>query len=150
MILKMDITHIDDIVNIEKICFNSPWSYENIKEELNNPKAYIIVFRDNSKILGYAGMYSVCGEGYIYNIAVLPDFRNRGIAKSLLDDLLKYSFSKKLEFLSLEVRVSNIAAINLYSHKGFENMGIRKSFYSNPKEDAFIMTKFFKNERNSK
>ena len=95
-------------------------------------------------------MYSVCGEGYIYNIAVLPDFRNRGIAKSLLDDLLKYSFSKKLEFLSLEVRVSNIAAINLYSHKGVENMGIRKSFYSNPKEDAFIMTKFFKNERNSK
>lgn len=138
----MDKTHIEDIANIEKICFNSPWSYNGIKEELYNPNAYFIVFKEKT-VVGYAGMYSVCSEGYINNIAVLPEFRNRGIAKQLLDDLLGYSVLNNLDFLSLEVRISNEAAINLYCSRNFKKVGIRKSFYSKPKEDALIMTRFF-------
>lgn len=139
----MDKTHIGEVVSIERVCFTSPWSYESIEEELKNPNAYYIVYISEQKIVGYAGMYSVCLEGYINNIAVLPEFRGRGIAKRLLDNLIDYSVLNKLEFLSLEVRVSNKAAISLYHLKGFEDAGRRCSFYSKPKEDALIMTKFF-------
>lgn len=142
MILKMDNTHIKDVANIEKVCFGLPWTYNGIKEELYNPNAYFIVFKEKA-VIGYAGMYSVCSEGYINNIAVLPKFRNRGIAKLLLNNLIDYSVSSNLDFLSLEVRISNKAAINLYCSGNFKKVGVRKSFYSNPKEDALIMTRFF-------
>ena len=141
----MDESHINSVVQIEKDCFSSPWTYEGIKAELYNPNAYFIVFEENSKIVAYASMYSVCSEGYINNIAVLPGFRNQGIAKSLLDNLIEYSLKNSLEFLSLEVRASNRSAIGLYASKGFKNVGVRKAFYSKPKEDALIMTKIFNN-----
>jgi ribosomal-protein-alanine N-acetyltransferase len=94
--------------------------------------------------VGYGGMYTVLNEGYVTNIGVLPQFRRKGIGKSLVEKLLDYSKEKNLEFLTLEVRVSNKAATNLYKSFGFESVGNRKNFYSNPTEDALIMTRYFK------
>ena len=144
----MDSTHIGEVVEIEKTCFTSPWTYEGIKEGLNNPNSYYIVYICENRVVGYAGMYSVCSEGYINNIAVLPEFRGRGIAKELLDNIIRYSVLSKLEFLSLEVRISNKVAINLYHSAGFDDVGCRRSFYSKPKEDALIMTKFLNSKGN--
>ena len=88
-------------------------------------------------------MYTVLDEGYVTNIGVLPDHRKKGIGKALTNQLIDYSVSQKLAFLSLEVRVSNTPAINLYTSLGFKEVGKRKNFYSNPKEDALIMTRYF-------
>ncbi len=143
----MDSSHIGDVANIEKVCFLSPWSYKSIEEQLKNSNAYYVVYISEQMVVGYAGMYYVCSEGYINNIAVLPEFRGIGIAKKLLCNLINYSNLNKLEFLSLEVRVSNKVAISLYRSSGFEDIGKRRSFYSNPKEDALIMTRFFNNKK---
>ena len=97
----------------------------------------------DGKTVGYGGMYTVLDEGYITNIGVMPDYRRRGIGAKLVSKLIDYSVRNSLSFLSLEVRVSNIAAIKLYDSFGFKEVGKRKNFYSNPKEDALIMTRYF-------
>lgn len=134
-----------DIAVIEKHCFSTPWTDEQIKN--SDDSTVFFVAKTEEKIVGYAGMYTVLDEGYVTNIGVMPNFRRKGIGKKLLENLLEYSAELKLEFLSLEVRVTNIAAITLYETFGFEKMGERKDFYSNPKENALIMTRFLKNGR---
>jgi len=88
-------------------------------------------------------MYTVLDEGYVTNIGVLPDFRRRGIGAKIVKELIDFSVEKALSFLSLEVRVSNLAAIELYKSFGFEEVGKRKNFYRLPNEDALIMTRYF-------
>lgn len=143
-IIKMDQTHIESIVKIEKQCFVDPWSRAGFEEELENENAYFIVALLDKKVCGYAGMYHICGEAYIANIAVLPEFRGQNIGKSLLENLILNAQLNNCEFISLEVRKTNFVAICLYKRLGFKEVGVRKEFYQNPKEDAFIMTKYFK------
>lgn len=136
--------HIESIYHIEKTCFGDPWSENSIREAIHNANHYVIVFFEDDIIKGYAGMYYVCSEGYVNNIAVLPEFRGNKIGSMLMENLVDYSLQNKLEFLSLEVRASNLSAINLYSNFGFKNVGERKNFYVHPSEDAIIMTKWLK------
>ena len=96
----------------------------------------------NNKIVGYMGLSKIVGEGYVTNIAVLPEYRRLGIGEKILGYVIDNT-KAELEFISLEVRVSNIAAISLYEKFGFERTGLRKRFYTNPQEDAIIMTKYF-------
>ena len=91
------------------------------------------------KVSGIAGMRIVCGEGDIDNVAVLPEYRNHGIASSLVEELLKAGKEAGVEEFTLEVRVSNEAAIRVYEKAGFVSEGIRPGFYEDPKEDANIM-----------
>ncbi len=142
-ILKMEKNHIEYIKMIERECFNNPWSYQNIESELYNENSYFIVCEKDLKVIAYASMYKILDEGYINNIAVSECFRKKGIAKNLIDDLILFALKNRLLFLSLEVRLSNKIAINLYNSTGFKSIGIRKNFYSKPKEDAIIMTRFF-------
>ena len=86
------------------------------------------------------GLQIFSGEGYVTNVAVLPKFREKGIAKALITEQMK----NDMEFITLEVRESSVPAINLYTKMGFENMGIRPKFYSNPTENAIIMTKYLR------
>ena len=130
------------VAEIEKECFSKPWSEKAIKTEINNDLSYFVVAKVENEVVGYGGMYSVMGEGYIYNIAVKFKYRRFGIGKDIVNELVNYSKNKNLKFLSLEVRKSNTPAINLYSNCGFEYAGNRKNFYTNPIEDAIIMTKF--------
>ena len=85
----------------------------------------------------------MCGEGYVANVAVLPEYRQRGIAGRLIENAVKECVENKAEFLSLEVRVSNYAAISLYEKHCFKKAGERKNFYSAPTENAYIMTMNF-------
>ena len=130
------------VAEIEKECFSTPWSEKAIKAVINDDLSHFIVAKIGNEVVGYGGMYSVMGEGYIYNIAVKRKYRKFGIGTNIVNELVNYSKIKSLNFLSLEVRKSNTPAINLYSNCGFEKVGNRKNFYTNPLEDAIIMTKF--------
>ncbi len=130
------------VAEIEKECFSNPWSEKAIKAAINDDLSHFIVAKIGNEVVGYGGMYSVMGEGYIYNIAVKRKYRKFGIGTNIVNELVNYSKIKSLNFLSLEVRKSNTPAINLYSNCGFEKVGNRKNFYTNPLEDAIIMTKF--------
>lgn len=143
-IVKMGKEHIKDIALLEKECFSNPWSENALKDELAKSNSCFLVSLENDKVSGYVGMNYVLDEGYITNIAVFKQYRGNGIATSLLENLILRCIDLKLSFLSLEVRVSNEKAISLYEKFEFKNLGIRKNFYTLPKEDAFIMTKYFK------
>lgn len=135
--------HIDAIAELEKLCFSQPWSYDALAEELKNDTAFFHVAETDGVVSGYVGLHIVCGQAFITNIAVLPQYRRMGVAKKLLNSLFITAEKFDLEFISLEVRPSNTPAINLYKSFGFEEIGMRKNFYRNPNEDALIMTRFF-------
>jgi len=130
------------IAELETECFSSPWSQAAILQSFNNGTAFI-VFEENGKVLGYAGLQMVLDEGYVTNIAVTKSARGTGIGKSLVGALISLAKDKGLAFISLEVRESNTPAISLYTKCGFKDFGKRKNFYQNPTEDAVIMTKEF-------
>ncbi len=127
------------IALLEKECFSQPWSENAILESLSN-NTFFTVFEEKGIISGYAGLQIVLNEGYITNIAVTKSSRGKGIGKALVDELKNIARLKKLDFITLEVRKSNITAISLYEKSGFKPKGFRKNFYSTPTEDAIIMT----------
>lgn len=130
---------ISDIARIEQACFSSPWSESSIAESLGNPASHFLIAYENEEVAGYMGLQIFSGEGYVTNIAVLPRYRQLGIATALIEKQLE----NPMDFITLEVRESNSPAIKLYTKMGFENMGIRPKFYSNPTENAVIMTRIF-------
>lgn len=139
---------ISEVAQIEKECFSTPWSGKAILESSSGDDGYFIVAEKNHngrrRIAGYAGLYRAVSEAYIYNIAVRREYRKMGIGERLTKELISYCIKSHLEFISLEVRCSNNAAINLYKKLGFRTLGERKEFYKNPTENALIMTKYFK------
>lgn len=137
---------IPAMVSIENECFSEPWSEKGFQSAFNDGISYFISAKANKILVGYAGMYNVLDEGYVYNLAVSEKFRGNKIGKKLIKNLLDYSKNKNLSFLSLEVRKSNHIAINLYQKAGFEITGTRKDFYNFPKEDGIIMTNFLQNK----
>ena len=141
-VMAMAREHISQVAEIEKICFSEPWSEETVLESFKAGTKFFVATLGNL-VVGYVGISCIIDEGYITNIAVLPEYRNRGIATALLNRLFSLACDSELSFISLEVRESNITAISLYEKFGFKNEGMRKNFYSNPKENALIMTKRF-------
>lgn len=145
-LVPMDRGHIKEIAQIERQCFSMPWSESALEEELYNPQAsFIVAQRADGAVLGYAGLHVAADEGYIDNIAVREDYRRQGIADDLLDVFVRFG-AANLAFLTLEVRPSNQAAIDLYFKHGFAQVGRRKDYYENPREDAIIMTLEFGEE----
>lgn len=145
-IKKMDNNDIHALYQIEKDCFSTPWSEKSFSEELTNETSRFFTAIHNGNIIGYIGANNICGEIYITNIAVIQAFRRKGVAGELLTHLVDYSKNENAEFVTLEVRESNKIAISLYNQFEFENVGLRKDFYSNPNENAILMTKYFKNQ----
>lgn len=133
---------IPAIVKIESECFSEPWSEKAFQSAFTDGISYFISAKKGEIVVGYAGMYMILDEGYVYNLAVKKEFRGNKIGKKLVENLVSYSKSKNLSFLSLEVRKSNHLAIGLYQKSGFEIVGTRKNFYKFPKEDGIIMTNF--------
>lgn len=140
IIKKIEKSHIPDLVGIERSCFSKPWTAEGFLAELKNDTAEFYAAFSGEKAVGYMGIYIICGEGYVANVAVLPGYRRKGIACGLIENAINICRKNKADFLSLEVRVSNKAAISLYEKFGFEIVGERKNFYSSPTENGYIMT----------
>jgi len=138
----MGVEHIDDIMIIEKLSFNIPWSRNAFFEEIqNNNSSRYLVAKFKGRIAGYIGMWKVLDEGHITNIAVHPEYRGNGIGSLLLEGLVALARTEEISSLTLEVRRSNKAALHLYGKYGFEVAGNRKGYYADNGEDAIIMWK---------
>lgn len=146
-LVPMTLELIPQLAELERQCFSKPWSEAMLAEELENVCAsFIVALGDNGQALGYAGLSVVAGEGYIDNVAVGQEYRRQGIAQALLEVFLRFGAAKQLSFLTLEVRASNDPAKQLYLKNGFEQVGRRKDYYDDPREDAIMMTKWFRAE----
>ena len=143
VIVPMAQSHIDAIAAIEQACFSEPWSAAALAEELDNPPAVFLAAVEGETVLGYVGMHHVVDEGFITNVAVFPAARRRGVARALLADLAQYAAAHNLYRITLEVRVSNAAAITLYEGAGYVRDGVRPAFYRDPTEDAAIYSLYF-------
>lgn len=133
---------LDDVYIIETECFSHPWSKQSLEEELNNETSLFLVAKEENEVIGYIGMSIVIDEGYIFNVAVREKYRNKGVATALINELVTYGKKNNFSFITLEVRESNLPAISLYSKFGFIKAGERKDYYSNPKENAILLTKY--------
>lgn len=132
-------SHIDGIMEIENQSFAIPWSRASVEKELSNKLAIYLVAVENDKVVGYGGMWHVVTEGYITNIAVHEDYRRQGIGDAIVKGLINIAKEKEMIGVTLEVRVSNKKAIELYRKNDFVFSGIRKEYYDDNKEDAFVM-----------
>ena len=140
-IIPMTSAHLDQVAEIEKMCFSDPWSRRMLSEHLENECAATLVAQgSDGTVLGYAGLLVILDEGYITNVAVRPDYRRQGIAGELLNVFRRFAEGNKLAFLTLEVRESNAPARALYEKNGYKEVGVRKNYYDHPKENAIIMT----------
>ncbi len=137
------------LIHVENECFSIPLTVEQISAQIRDER-FILICARNSKqeLVAYAGMYYVLDEGYITNVAVLPEARRLHAADALMEKLEQMSVEKGLSFISLEVRESNTPAISLYEKHGYKTAGIRKDYYQAPKENALIMTKKLSEEKN--
>ncbi len=125
---------------VEQECFSLPWSEAGLSAELEKEGARCFAaLSPDGRVIGWAGLESVCGEGSVTNIAVLPAFRQRGIGEALTRALLLAADALSLDRLLLEVRCSNTPAVSLYEKLGFAPLGIRPGFYDAPREDALLM-----------
>lgn len=134
--------HIEDIIEVENLSFKIPWSRQSIMDEfIHNEAAVYFCALSDSKAIGYAGMWQICDEGHITNIAVHPEFRRSGVGSLLIESLLEEAGKRSLTALTLEVRKSNFSAQSIYRKYGFKEGGLRKAYYADNNEDALIMWK---------
>lgn len=138
-IIELREEHLDDVMIIENLSFKIPWSRNSFLEELSNDLAiyYAAVF--NGRVIGYGGLWRIFDEGHITNIAVHPEFRRCKAASEILDKMIAMCDQNGIKSLTLEVRKSNLPAQKLYEKYGFRIEGIRKRYYTDSGEDAYIM-----------
>jgi len=142
-IRRMKHDDLDSVLNVEKKSFITPWSKLMFLDELENIRALYFVAEVSGIIVGYAGFWIIMDEGHITNIAVDPSFRRMKIGSRLLEKIIETARENEVRALTLEVRKSNAAAISMYEKFGFKVEGIRKNYYSDTHEDAYIMWRYF-------
>ena len=140
-IIKMTNDHVIQVARLEQLCFSAPWSENAVTGELTNPLSCWLVAVEGEQVCGYVGSQAVLGEADMMNIAVDPIYRRKGIAKQLVEALIKELKATGNYQLTLEVRASNEPAINLYRSMGFVQVGLRPKYYTKPTEDALILRK---------
>jgi ribosomal-protein-alanine N-acetyltransferase len=139
-IRPMTMTDIDQVMVVEHSAFEVPWSREAFENEMSsNQFASYFVADFEGKIIGYCGIWVIVDEAHITNLAVLSGYRGYKVGESLLRHVMLHALSQHAHSVSLEVRVSNQVAQNLYRKLGFRDGGIRKNYYSNNGEDALVM-----------
>ena len=141
-----DISHVSGIHVIETECFSEPMTEAMIISQLPNDNHVFLVALDGDCVIGYVGMMTVLDEGYISNVAVTSAYRRQKVADMLIDELMRCAAALDLAFVTLEVRESNTPAKNLYAKHGFQEVGLRKGYYTKPKENAVLMTVYLKGD----
>ena len=135
---------LKEVLEIEQLSFPTPWSKNIFLRELHSELSKIILVKHDSfeeqRVLGYICIWLVSGEVHILNLACHPDFRGCGIATSLLEHGLFFAFKRGVRKAFLDVRESNNGAIALYKKYEFKQIGIRKGYYSDTREDAVVMS----------
>lgn len=143
----MERKHLEGLIAVEEQCFNSGFARATFQKEFENKIATYFVAVEDEKVLGYAGLWNICGAADIIDVAVLESHRRRGIAQNLISCLVEFCNKEKISEINLEVRVSNTPAIKLYEKMGFVQNGLRKNYYEN-REDAYLMQIKFEEEKN--
>ena len=131
-------SHLAHVAEVEKACFNAPWSETSLGLLLTGQNGGLVAL-DGRRAVGYIGYLCAVDEYEITNVAVSPDYRRRGIGEALLSALLSQARENGIVRITLDVRVSNIPATSLYQKLGFCSCGTRKNFYTAPREDAAVM-----------
>jgi ribosomal-protein-alanine N-acetyltransferase len=133
---------LPSVMEIENLSYPNPWHLSSFKGEIGNSpisNPYVIVFKPLEKVIGYVIYWHIRNEVQISNIAVNPDYRERGVGERGLRWVIQDIKKKGVEFVFLEVRPSNLSARHLYDKLGFVMLGLRKGYYRNPNEDAIVM-----------
>ena len=130
---------IEPLAAIEEASFSMPWSAKDFHDLLSRDYCLYVVAEVDGQVAGCAGLTDSCNEGNIDNVVVAERFRGFGVAQRMLGELLARGEASGIEAFTLEVRVSNTAAIHVYEKFGFVSEGIRPGFYEKPREDAAIM-----------
>ena len=146
-IVPLQSCHIDAVYELEKECFGNPWSREDLAAQPSNENTHFLAAVSEDGVCGYIGVYEYFESCEIANLAVGKQFRRQGIAKALINAAAENAEKHGCEFITLEVRPSNVPALDLYFSLGFEQAGMRKNFYTSPPEDALILTKNFKEKK---
>lgn len=139
---RMTRADVEQVEAIEQEIFSVPWSEKSFIDACETKENVYIVCKDNGKVLGYCGMWTVLGEGNITNMAVAKEYRRQGIAQLLMSEMERISIQENgVDVFFLEVRQSNENAKKLYEKMGYKPIGTRKRFYEKPVEDAIVMSK---------
>ena len=137
-LLPLSDSNYSDVAKIDRESLGEEsWSEALYKNEIGAPEKNYLVAYSDGKVVGFGGFAQVFDEGHIMNVAVTSEYRRRGIASVILDELIRIGREKGVRAFTLEVRKSNVGAISLYEKKGFTLAGIRKKYYGG-KEDACI------------
>ncbi|MBR4808587.1 MAG: ribosomal protein S18-alanine N-acetyltransferase [Lachnospiraceae bacterium] len=147
-IRRMSEGDIPDVAAIEASSFSLPWSENGFRTALGRRDTVFYVATVEGRIAGYAGFYICLDEADITNIAVTSDHRRKGIGARLMDEVISACSLKGVLMIALEVRAGNEPAKALYRKCGFQEVGLRKGFYSSPTEDACVMTRYLETEDN--
>jgi ribosomal-protein-alanine N-acetyltransferase len=140
MILRpMIVEDLEQVVEIEKASMRSPWSKELFEEELKRDIARYFVGEIDNQIVGYMGYWEAPQEAHIINLAIGPDFRQKGLGFEMMEYCLRFAYNKGARLATLEVRESNTAAQKLYEKMNFRTVAIRKKYYSDNQENAVVM-----------
>ena len=142
MIVQIGIDRIDEIVELEDLCFSSDaWSREQIIDVLNDRRTIYLSYEENGKIIGEICLYNWCSEKdflKIFSIATHPEYRNQGIAHELLKESIKIASSNKLKRIKAETRISNFKMQKVFEDMNFRKTDIVENYYEEPNEDALI------------
>jgi [ribosomal protein S18]-alanine N-acetyltransferase len=134
---------LDQVLGIESASFSHPWNRTHFHDELKSPHSFpFSAFDGTGRLVGYICPMIILDEGHILDVAVHPDFRGHGLGKLLVEKVLAICRERDAEFVSLEVRPSNIEAISLYHRLGFIETGKRPRYYHDG-EDAILMEYIF-------
>ncbi|MBP8601509.1 MAG: ribosomal protein S18-alanine N-acetyltransferase [Candidatus Saccharicenans sp.] len=131
-----------EVLAIEKLCFSNPWSYDVFLGEIQNKALsfpIVVINLEERKIIGYIIFWLIGDEAQINNVAIHPDYQGKGYGELTLRYVIERLGENKAQLVTLEVRTSNRPAISLYRKLGFDIFGIRKNYYTNPVEDAYLM-----------
>jgi [ribosomal protein S18]-alanine N-acetyltransferase len=134
--------HVNEVLYISNLSFLTPWTRDSIEKELENKLARYVVAIKDDVVIGYGGIWFILDEGHITNIAVHPEYRGAGAGDMIVEALIELCKLESIASMTLEVRISNIVAQNLYKKHGFIQEGIRKNYYSDSHEDGVIMWKY--------
>ncbi|MDA8333430.1 MAG: ribosomal protein S18-alanine N-acetyltransferase [Peptococcaceae bacterium] len=136
----MTLEHVAQVAAIEAASFPAPWPLRAFVQEIlqNSLADYLVALREG-KVAGYAGMWIILDEAHITNVAVRPELRGMGIGRRLMEQVIVRALYLGARKMTLEVRVSNAAALTLYESLGFRRTGVRPRYYEDTGEDAAIM-----------
>ncbi|WP_037914137.1 ribosomal protein S18-alanine N-acetyltransferase [Sulfobacillus thermosulfidooxidans] len=142
VIRDMYMADLDAVMGIESHSFPTPWSRNAFQTELlENTFATYLVVEFHGKVVAYGGMWIILDEAHVTNVAVHPDYRGHHLGEAIMMGLIERAKRAGVVRMTLEVRRSNLVAQNLYNKLGFVQLGVRRGYYTDTREDAFIMWK---------